>query len=156
MKRQSIIQRFWRHVEITSTCWVWRGSLDTTKYGRFQIFNRNSIAAHRFAYAILVGPIPKGMDVDHLCHNADKACKEGNNCPHRRCVNPMHLEAVPHQTNVARGRQGPREFCRNGHRLAGRNAIVRRDGRGRECRACGLVAAKAYRQQRQHLKSNCP
>jgi hypothetical protein len=55
------------------------------------------------AYILFRGDIPVGMDIDHLCHNADPDCVSDASCPHRRCVNPKHLEAVTHRVNTLRG-----------------------------------------------------
>jgi len=86
-----------------------------------------TIYAHRWYYEIAYGPIPEGSQVDHLCRN-------------RSCVNPLHLEAVSQQENIARGmspsavtaRTG---FCQHGHEMQGRNLITLRNGKHR-CRAC--------------------
>jgi hypothetical protein len=88
--------------------------------------------AHRLVYEELVGPIPEGMELDHLCRNTS-------------CVNPAHLEPVPHRVNVLRG-VGPtaenavKTECVNGHPLTGRNLCIRKEG-GRKCRTC-LYAAR--------------
>jgi len=62
--------------------------------------------AHRIAYQLVVGPIPDGLVLDHLCHTRDPDCADNANCPHRRCVNPAHLEPVTRRENIARGRGG--------------------------------------------------
>ena len=66
-------------------CWLWTGSGDSNGYGQIRVAGR-TIQAHRFTYSELVGTIPAGMVIDHLCHN-------------RRCVNPEHLEVVTQQVN---------------------------------------------------------
>lgn len=78
------------------------------------------IAAHRFAYELANGPIPDGLEIDHLCRN-------------RKCVNPAHLQAVSHRENMLRA---AKTHCLNGHPLTGPNVYLRPDGRGRECREC--------------------
>lgn len=83
--------------------------------------------AHRWYYTIAYGPIPDGLWIDHLCRN-------------RRCVNPLHLEAVEPRVNTARGmapsavtvRTG---HCQHGHAMEGYNVITIRDGK-RRCREC--------------------
>lgn len=66
-------------------CWPWLGAIAPSGYGRV-----HSRWAHRLSYEFLVGPIPAGLDIDHLCRN-------------RLCVNPAHLEPVTRLVNVRRG-----------------------------------------------------
>lgn len=100
--RPVLPRRFFRHVkldELTGCC-NWTGSTCTNllykqhSYGQIKVWHQPTqtglvIMAHRFAYLITQGPIPEGWDVDHLCHN-------------KLCVNPSHLEAVPHSENMRR------------------------------------------------------
>lgn len=74
------IARFWAKVDQSSACWLWTGGC-SQHYGYFPLTHRRTIQAHRFVYEIVVGPIPHGYCIDHLCMN-------------RRCCNPQHLEAV--------------------------------------------------------------
>lgn len=62
------------------------------------------VLAHRAAHELWIGAIPDGYTVDHLCHNDDLLCV-GGRCPHRRCVEPSHLEAVTSAENNRRRRQ---------------------------------------------------
>src|SRR5947209_2044527 len=88
--RPSIEQRIWSKVEKTASCWNWNGS-KLRGYGLFRVHSPQSMTyAHRFVYESIVGPIPEGLELDHLCRNPS-------------CVNPDHLEAVPHKVNVLRG-----------------------------------------------------
>jgi hypothetical protein len=77
---------FWAKVQkLQNGCWLWLGSCNK-RYGYF----KTRIQAHRYAYELMIGPVPDGLELDHLCRN-------------RYCVNPSHLEAVSHRTNVLRG-----------------------------------------------------
>ena len=119
--------RFWRKVVcvIRTRCWVWTGAGSSVNgYGQFWL--GRLLAPHIWAYESLVGPVPDGLELDHLCRN-------------RRCVNPEHLEAVTHQVNVLRGAspladQARQTLCKYGHPLDGGNLYVYR-GR-RSCRIC--------------------
>jgi len=96
--------RFWAKVRIASVpahrpdlgpCWEWTACRDRCGYGRFSIGsrrdgNRRLVQAHRFVYETLIGPIPGGLESDHLCRNYP-------------CVNAAHLEPVTHTLNVQRG-----------------------------------------------------
>lgn len=84
--------RFWAKVDRTTgdACWPWTARLDRDGYGTLKMPTGRSIRAHRFAYELLVGPIPEGLVIDHLCRN-------------RRCVNPAHLEPVTAEENWRRG-----------------------------------------------------
>ena len=81
-------ERFWFKVNKTDTCWLWTGALRGDGYGKFHV-KRKWVYAHRFAYELLVGPIPDGLELDHLCRI-------------RNCVRPSHLEPVTHQENMQR------------------------------------------------------
>lgn len=80
--------RFWAKVDAEGDCWVWTGALSDTGYGSFAPAGKAK-SAHRFAYESLVGPIPVGLQLDHLCRN-------------RACVNPDHLEPVSATENTRR------------------------------------------------------
>lgn len=82
-------QRFWNYVNKTSGgCWTWEASKDGSGYGQFSLDCR-LVKAHRFAYELLVGPIPPNLQLDHRCFN-------------RSCCNPAHLEVVTVGENVWR------------------------------------------------------
>ncbi len=84
-------ERFWSKVvcELATRCWLWTTCVGS-EYGGFTVRRGYSRPAHRVAYEWLVGPIPTGMVIDHLCRT-------------RKCVRPDHLEAVPQRVNVMRG-----------------------------------------------------
>lgn len=81
--------RFWFKVARSDGCWEWRGARNQAAgYGRFDA-NGTRYLAHRYAYELLRGPIPHGMQLDHLCRNT-------------MCVNPDHVEVV---TEAEHGRR---------------------------------------------------
>ncbi len=98
-------------------CWRWTRGTNADGYASF-----GPVPAHRAVYELLVGPIPPGHELDHLCRV-------------RNCVNPHHLEPVTRSENRRRiHRQGPwelRRYCRRGHAVTGRNRRVWRTGTGR-------------------------
>lgn len=88
-------QRFWAKVDVAGAdeCWLWIAYIDPHGYGRFRVGSSAPAAlAHRVSYEFHVGPIPEGLDIDHLCFV-------------RACVNPAHLEAVTHTENMRRMRE---------------------------------------------------
>ena len=93
--------------------------------------------AHRLAYTLFTGPIPDGTEIDHQCHNQDSECLGGDTCLHRKCVNPAHLEAVPHRVNALRGKSPTADNARRTHCPAGHEYIVSERGR-RYCPPCRL------------------
>lgn len=69
-------------------CWIWTGQINPDGYGWFGLAGKNELV-HRYVYEMLVGPIPEGLEIDHLCMV-------------RPCLNPPHLEAVTHAENTRR------------------------------------------------------
>jgi hypothetical protein len=138
-------ERFWAKVERSDGCWLWTAALDGGGYGVFKV--RGILTrAHRHAYEVTVGPIPEGLELDHRCHSDDLSCISWEECRHRRCVNPSHLEPVTHQVNNNRGR-GPsaissrKTHCVRGHPLAGGNVKITRQG-FRTCLACVRIRSR--------------
>ena len=144
-RRRSVEARFWHFVDrgAEDACWGWLGA-DDDGYGSFAGPDKQ-VKAHRFAYELLIGPIPAGLEIDHLCRN-------------HACVNPKHLEAVTHKENVLRGiaptaRHARMTHCIRGHEFTVENTILRPDGR--ECAACRKIRnARGYQRwkSRQPLK----
>ncbi len=125
-------QRFWAKVSIADECWEWTASTNRG-YGQFRSENRRfMVYAHRWAYEFCVGPIPKGLQLDHLCRN-------------RLCVNPDHLEPVTGRVNVQRGipRNSKKTECIRGHEFNSENTLFARGKR--YCRPCHNAAAYAHR-----------
>jgi hypothetical protein len=123
-------------------CVHFTGVINQYGYGKVHR-NGRMLQAHRLMYELMVGPIPDGMVVDHLCHNIDLSCSGGEACLHRRCVNPAHLEVVTHRVNINRGRRGPKSHCPQGHEFTPENTYVYADG-SRRCRACGAEHSRRF------------
>ena len=135
----SLEEKIWTRIVTVDDCWEWTGDTDVRGYGRVMAGGKR-ILAHRAAYELFVGPVPKGTELDHLCRN-------------RRCVKPDHLEAVPHRLNVLRG-VGPvaehakQTHCLRGHPLSGDNLrFIPRRGGERVCKACGDIRRSRRRNQ---------
>jgi hypothetical protein len=111
------LERFMSYVEKTDGCWLWRGTLTWDGYGLFRNLGSRT-GAHRHAYQFLVGPIPEGLQLDHLCRV-------------RNCVNPAHLEPVTAAENTRRAAAALGPACRRGH-----TNVVIREGRARYCPDC--------------------
>ena len=121
------IERLMRHVEqvTESGCWIWIGSIDRNGYASVW-FNRHSRKAHRVMRELLLGPIPPGLTLDHLCRV-------------RCCVNPYHTEAVTNQINILRGvgitaQNAMKTHCKRGHEFNEDTIIYKK--LGRSCRIC--------------------
>jgi hypothetical protein len=124
-------------VDFETGCWNWAGHLNAKGYGRIR--NGRYIMAHRVAYEFWFGPIPTGLQLDHLCRN-------------RACINPAHLEPVTSRENTMRSPIAPaalcaaKTHCPGGHEYSDDNTI-RRNGR-RFCRACAQQRNAARRATR--------
>jgi len=144
--------RFWSMVDKggPGDCWLWSGGKTTNGYGQF-FTGGVTVGAHRYAYELMVGPIPEGMQVDHRCHNEDQSCGRGTECLHRRCVRAFdHLRLASPRENVLAGRTVPaanamKSECKRGHLFDEENTYWIPSG-GRECRAC-----KKWRAARRRL-----
>lgn len=138
-------QRFWHFVIVddgNDGCWPWGGGKSGGGYGSFAVDSRDgergatNVKAHRWSYEHFVGPVPDGLELDHLCRN-------------RGCVNPAHLEPVTHLENVRRGsRCGTRlTHCKRGHEFTPENTYTRKDG-ARICRSCHREHVRACKERR--------
>ena len=123
------MERFWSKVEDTGDCWEWTGCRTELGYGLFDCDGQRT-RAHRFAYEEVVGLIPEGLEIDHLCRNPS-------------CVRPEHLEAVTHRENMRRSdnANARKTHCKRGHEYSEENTYVHRDGR-RQCRECLRITAR--------------
>jgi len=137
----SVEERFWSKVpdwyehRFDDACWEWTAA-KSKGYGRFRLAG-SLVQAHCIAYELEVGPIPDGMDLDHLCHN-------------RGCVRPTHLEPVTRQENFLRGLDVRyplrRDGCPHGHTYP---ENLHLDSRGyRYCRACNRDSHRKTRERK--------
>ena len=117
-----------------SGCWEWTGAHNNNGYSCFAIEGKSQLA-HRVSYTYLVGPIPVGLTIDHLCRN-------------KSCVNPEHLEAVTGAENNRRAAVAI-THCRRGHELAGENLQIKHRARGdqRVCATCNRETSRSYRER---------
>lgn len=120
--------RFWAKVDKDGPngCWIWKGATTNEGYGEFWVVDR-VVRAHRYAYELIIEPIPEGMTIDHLCRNTS-------------CVNPEHMEVVTGHQNILRG-EAPTALnarathCIHGHPFDILNTYYPPRG-GRQCRIC--------------------
>ena len=119
-------------------CHRWTGTHQSAGYGRVTL-NGEPYSVHRLAHELFVGPIPEGMDLDHLCRVRD-------------CARPDHLEPVTRSENIRRGAGAGGvlappyvmpETCRAGHALVGDNlGPPGTDGSHWRCRTCDREDAR--------------
>lgn len=135
------MDRFWAKVDVGHPCgcWEWTGAIDHLGYGRFGKGDHGTVKAHRIAYMALLGEIPAGMELDHLCRN-------------RRCVNPDHLEPVTHRENTYRGfglagKAVRNTECPSGHSFTAENTTTGPKGE-RRCRECNREYQRRHRERR--------
>ena len=115
-----------------SDCMLWTGYHAADGYGRVYLKQPNgkptTMTAHRWAYIQAKGPVAKGWHVDHLCRV-------------RHCVNPDHLEAVPHRTNILRGNtvaavNAKKIRCNRGHDYTPETTYIEKSNGKRHCMIC--------------------
>jgi hypothetical protein len=130
-----IIDRLMAKLSFERGCWIFRGAL-TKGYGAIGGGGRHGGPryAHRVAYEELVGPIPDGLHIDHLCREP-------------RCCNPMHLEPVPHGENILRGntwaaKNAAKTHCVNGHAFDEANTDIWHGQR--KCKQCNRDRQRGY------------
>jgi len=132
----SLAERFWSQVSKTNGCWTWQGAKSGNGYGTFKI-GQVTVSVHRYAYEQVVGLIPVGLEIDHLCRNLI-------------CVRPDHMEAVTHRENVQRGLAGKinnhesrKTHCSRGHPYDLFNTYMNPKGE-RECRPCRGIRKRLH------------
>lgn len=126
--------RMWERIAVaTCGCWVWQGNLTAQGYGILGGKHKNRYV-HRFVYEHLIGEIPEGLELDHLCRVP-------------ACCNPAHLEPVTHHENVMRSPIAPaainarKTHCKRGHPFD----RPYEPGKGRTCEVCRKAYRRSYR-----------
>lgn len=125
--RLSTEQRFWCKVNKTDNgCWNWLAAPTTAGYGAF-LLGKTRVKAHRMAYMLLLGDIPAGHDLHHVCEN-------------KLCVNPAHLLPVTRRDHIVSchegfiAQQASQTHCKRGHEFTTENTSFHHTSR--QCRAC--------------------
>ena len=130
--RIPLAERFWSKVNKGTPldCWEWTAAKDKTGYGLFRaVSGQSMVRPHRVAYELVIGAIPEGLELDHLCNN-------------RGCVNPYHLQPVTRLENMKRSRlwesnwQARKTHCKRGHPFDEENTYVHPVTGYRSCRSC--------------------
>ena len=109
------------------SCLLWPHGTDKDGYGRLHTPGiPGQQYAHRVAYEWVNGPVPAGLELDHLCRV-------------HACYNPHHLEAVTHSVNISRGTKSTvnasKTHCPHGHEYTTENTYINTRGH-RVCREC--------------------
>lgn len=130
-------------------CWPKRRDIDPRSGYAYLIFRGRRILAHRAFHIAFRREIPKGVQLDHICHDP-KDCSGGRTCPHRRCCNPDHTVHSTPEGNSASSRKARTDHiarpaalavmaamthCRKGHEFTPDNTIPRK-GKRRDCGEC--------------------
>jgi hypothetical protein len=137
--------RIQRKIRITgSACWEWTGCVNSKGYGCVSDGTGRVVLIHRYVYETLVGPIPDGLQLDHV---------KALGCTTKRCASPGHLEPVTGLENVRRGSAATKTHCLRGHALDGDNLIVKMAG-GNKIRNCRTCYNQARRDARARAKAS--
>lgn len=144
-------ERFWPKVDKTGECWIWTRAQSYDGYGRLHVRINGKhkwLLAHRLAYELVVGPVPAGLVIDHLCRV-------------RACVNPAHMRAVTSRENwfepksqVCAAVNSRKTHCKRGHALSGGNLIERIVSRGTLLRVCRECSRDRSRERQRVIRAN--
>jgi hypothetical protein len=147
---QDLPERIASKIDGNQSCWIWTAARTGLGYGCVY-WNGRQAMAHRVVYEVMVGAIPDGMELDHLCRNPP-------------CVNPDHLEPVTHGENMRRGLIQQRSaearlaktHCPHGHLYDYENTyhfITSSGQSGRGCRICRRIASTQSARRRRTRKA---
>lgn len=137
--------RFWEKVDKRgpNECWLWMGTAMGKGYGQFHRgVGLGATPAHRWSYEQEFGPVPEGMQLDHVA---------ARGCSSKLCVNPAHLEVVTNRVNSLRSNNvgainAAKTHCAQGHPLDGDVRVVRNgDNIRRICRICERESGRRYK-----------
>ena len=118
-----------------SECWEWQGCVNSKGYGCTAGGRKGyNVLTHRKAYQTLVGAIPAGLTIDHLCMN-------------KVCVNTDHMEVVTRAEN-SRRKNAAQTHCKHGHPLSGENLYLKHRRSGRVDRVCLTCHRKWQREMK--------
>lgn len=131
-------KQWWERFTVSETgCWEWSASCTKAGYGQVMVGGKQRYS-HRLFYERFKGPIPEGLQLDHLCRN-------------KRCCNPSHLEVVTGRVNVRRSTAPPAAnavatHCLNGHAFTEANTFTYsgKYGPKRQCRECKRLRQLQY------------
>lgn len=131
-------------------CLVWSGTLHPNGYARTTIpgVSRREYV-HRLSYELVVGPLVKGLEIDHICHDI-RTCVPP--CKHRACLEPTHLKQVTHQENTSRSFRlvdGRLTCIRRGHDLSGEDSVLLRGpAKIHTCAECWYLSQQRFKDRR--------
>jgi hypothetical protein len=150
---ERVVERIKSRISVNENgCWIWPGAQTMEGYGRIGWTGEAGKTwrlTHRAVYEALVGPIPEGHDMDHVCHDPRECQPERfADCPHHGCCNPAHLRPVTRRENLLRGgtisaERRATEQCPQGHPYDGENTLVSPQGQ-RQCKECTYERNRAY------------